>query len=516
MKIRRKKLKAIVICKKICIIYNEALCERKIIVGFNNSRLSEYKEFLKGKSAAVIGVGISNVPLIEFLVNNGVKVTARDGKSFEEICEVFPVVSELRDRGVEFITGKQYLDDIKEDIIFKSPGIRCDVDEIKAAVENGSLITSEMETFLSLCPSKIIAVTGSDGKTTTTTLIAKILEASGKKVHLGGNIGRPLLSEIEKIEPEDFTVLELSSFQLHTVNRFENKGLPFARLTFPDVAVVTNVSPNHLNWHTDMDEYVESKRALYAFMGEKGVLVTNCGNDITTNFSAEASRNGHKVRLFSAKNNSGNLHLVGDDIYYGIKHILNTGDILLPGKHNIENYMAAIGATYDFVTSEDVKKVATTFGGVEHRLEYVDTVMGVKFYNSSIDSSPARTLAALGAFGNEYKRRIVLILGGKDKNLDFTELADVICQKVKAVFISNDTEDKKVQNTIKNSENYDSEKLPIEECAGFDDAFGKASAFAENGDIVLLSPAMTSFDEFRNFEMRGKRFKELVASLGED
>ena len=485
-------------------------------MSYRNEKLSQYKEFLNGKTASVIGVGISNIPLIEFLLNNNVKVTARDMKSFEELSSINSKVIDLKNRGVDFVLGEGYLSDIREDIVYKSPGIRFDKEEIVKAVENGSLITSEMEAFLSLCPSKIIAVTGSDGKTTTTTLIAKILEAAGKKVWLGGNIGRPLLSEIENISPDDFTVLELSSFQLHTVNKFENAGLPFAKIEFPDVAVVTNVTPNHLNWHTDMEEYTESKKAVFTYIKEGGVLVANAGNDITSNFGTEAKLGGLKTRMFSVRNNSGNLHVTGDTIYYGMKPVLEVSDILLPGKHNVENYMAAIGATYDFVTPEDVKKVATTFGGVEHRLEYVKTVKGVKYYNGSIDSSPARTMAALSAFGSEYDGKIVLLLGGKDKNLDFTELSSVICKKVKAVFISHDTEEKKVYNTIVNCKNYDEEKLHAEICEGFDDNFRKACAFAEDGDIVLLSPAMTSFDEFLNFEVRGKHFKELVHNLGEE
>lgn len=499
-----------------CIIYNEVLCERKIGLSTENTKLSQYRQFLKGKSASVIGVGISNIPLIEFLLSNDVKVTARDMKDFTELCKINPIVQKFYDRGVKFVLGENYLSDINEDIVYKSPGIRYDEEGIIKAVENGSIITSEMEAFLSLCPSRIIAVTGSDGKTTTTTLIAKILEAAGKKVHLGGNIGKPLLSEIESIKPDDFTVLELSSFQLHTINKFENESLPFARIEFPDVAVVTNVSPNHLNWHTDMDEYVEAKKQVFTYIKEGGVLVTNIGNDITSNFGNEAKSSGVKTRMFSVKNAGGNIHIMGETIYYGMKPIIDVSDILLPGKHNIENYMAAIGATYDFVTPQDVKKVATTFGGVEHRLEFVREVGGVKYYNGSIDSSPARTMAALSAFGHEYKRKIVLLLGGKDKNLDFSELSDVICKKVRAVFISHDTEENKVYNTITQNENYDADKLYVEICNGFDDNFSKASEFAKEGDIVLLSPAMTSFDEFRNFEMRGKRFKELVARLGEE
>ena len=488
-------------------------CERKIYLSYSNKALEEYKAFLKGKTASVIGVGISNIPLIEFLIKNDVKVTARDFKSFDELCNINPKVKELAEIGASFITGEDYLKNISDELVYKSPGIRFDAPEILEAQSKGSIITSEMEAFISLCPSKIIAVTGSDGKTTTTTLIAKILEADGKKVHLGGNIGKPLLSEIENISPDDFTVLELSSFQLHTVNRFENEGLPFAKLSFPDVAVITNISPNHLNWHTDMEEYIEAKKAVFTNMKEGGVVVTNLGCEITEGFKAEAKKLGLKTRMFSAKAENGNLHFLNDGVFYGTKHIVSAKDILLPGKHNVENYMAAIGATYDFVSSDAVVKVANTFGGVEHRLEFVREKDGVKYYNSSIDSSPARTMAALSAFGPEYKRKIILILGGKDKNLDFTELSQVVCKKAKAVFVSHDTAECKVENTIKGCENYDSDKLYFESCNGFDDAFKKASEYADEGDIVLLSPAMTSFDEFLNFEMRGKRFKTLVSQL---
>lgn len=482
-------------------------------MSFTNQKLLEYRQFLRGKNVSVIGVGISNVPLIEFLLDAGAKVVARDMKSFEELVGINPKVRELFDRGTKFVTGEKYLENIKEDIVFKSPGIRYDKAEIARAVSNGSLITSEMEAFLSLCPSKIIAITGSDGKTTTTTLTAKILRAAGKRVWLGGNIGKPLLSEIDNITPDDFTVLELSSFQLHTINKFENKGLPFSHITFPDVAIVTNVTPNHLNWHTDMNEYIDAKRAVFGFIKEGGTLVTNCGNDVTRSFEAQAKSMGIETRTFSAKNDDGNLCVKENAICYNDKKIVDICDILLPGKHNVENYMAAIGATLDFVTADAVKSVAASFGGVEHRLEFVREFKGVKYYNSSIDSSPARTMAALSAFGKELDKKIVLILGGKDKNLDFTELASVVCDRAKAVFISHDTETKKVYNAIKGHKNC---SIPVYLCGGFDDAFARASEYAEKGDMVLLSPAMTSFDEFRNFEMRGKRFKSLAKNLGEE
>ncbi len=479
-----------------------------------NSKLEQYKNFISGKTVSVIGVGISNIPLIDFLVKCGAKVTARDLKPLCELDKNPNLdIKSLKNKGVEFVTGENYLDNLCEKIVFKSPGIRFDKPEILKAFENASIITSEMEAFISLCPSKIIAITGSDGKTTTTTLTAKLLEASGKTVHLGGNIGKPLLSEIENIKPSDFVVLELSSFQLHTVNRFENKDLPFSHLEFPDVAVITNVTPNHLNWHTDMQEYADSKSAIFRFMKNGGRLVANQTCQYLSEYQEQTRNRNVNMYTFSARETGANAHLFDNAIYLDGEKIIDCKDILLPGVHNIENYMAAISATYEFVTKEAIYKVATTFKGVEHRLELVENKNGVKYYNGSIDSTPSRTLAALSCFGKEYDRKIVLLLGGKDKNLDFEELAKTVCQRVKAVFISHDTPDKKVENAIKNCKYFDKEELFVSVENGFDAAVMAASKYAEQGDVVLLSPAMTSFDEFSNFEERGRRFKTLVKNL---
>ncbi len=479
-----------------------------------NEKLCEYREYLKGKRAAVIGVGISNIPLISFLLECGANVTARDAKDFERLSKNPSLdVDALCKKGVCFVAGSDYLSNLDEDIIFKSPGIRYDVPEILTAVENGSVLTSEMEAFLSLCPSKIIAITGSDGKTTTTTLTAKILEAAGHKVFLGGNIGKPLLSEIDKITPDDFTVLELSSFQLHTVNRFENKDFPFSHITFPDCAIVTNVSPNHLNWHTCMQEYVDAKKTVFTNMKKGGRFVTNALCDITAKFVFEAEEKGYGVSTFRSDGKDADICLKDGAIYFEGERIIDSSDILLPGKHNRENYMAAIAAVYPYVTKDAIKEVATTFGGVEHRLELVREKDGVKYYNSSIDSSPARTKAALSCFDESMNGKIVLVLGGKDKNLDFTELGDTICQKAKHVFISNDTPEGKMYNCIVKSKLYDKYKTPVNVCGSFDKAVKSACECAKCGDVVVLSPAATSFDEFSNFEERGRRFKDIVNSL---
>ncbi len=480
-------------------------------MAYINTRLTEYREFLKGKSASVLGLGISNAPLVKFLLDSGVKVVARDVKSLDGIRKAGLLdVDECISRGVQFVTGIDYLKDIREDIVFKSPGIRFDHEEILKAKDRGSLITSEMEAFISLCPSKIIAISGSDGKTTTTTLVSEILKASGKKVFLGGNIGVPLLSCIEEITPCDFVVLELSSFQLHTINRFENKGLPFAKLQFPDAAIITNVTPNHLNWHTDMKEYVDAKAAVFSFMKKSGTFVTNGQCGITLDFAKKARENGINVRLFSHGTDT---HISRKDGYicFDGKAVLKISDIAIPGRHNVENYMAAIGVTYDYVTDEAIKKVAKSFGGVHHRFELVKTGKnGVRFYNSSIDSSPVRTLAALSNLSDEYNGRTVLILGGKDKGLDFSELAKAVQTKARCVIIYQDTEDKKVETAIRNAQGFDNAKVPLYICDGFDKGIECAFRQAKENDIVLLSPACTSFGEFNNFEERGNRFCELV------
>ena len=491
-------------------------------MSYINEKLEEYKKYLKGKTASVIGVGISNIPLIDFLLSNGVKVVARDKKLLEKLCENPKLdVKRLESAGVKFVCGDDYLDDIKEDIVFKGPGIRFDKPEIIKAYENGAVITSEMEAFISLCPSKIIAVTGSNGKTTTTSVTAKILENAGKKVWLGGNIGRPLLSEIDKIRPEDFTVLELSSFQLHTINRFENKGLPFAKIEFPDVGIITNVSPNHLDWHTDMEEYAVAKRAIFTHMKKGGVLVTNrVSDEYTKRFAQEARAEGVKVRTFSVYDKleklSENAYFDSEtgNIYVGDKSDFNKNDIVLPGLHNVENYMAAALATLDFVNTEDVIKPAKTFPGVAHRMELVADKNDIRYYNGSIDSSPSRTLAALSCFGEDYDGRINIILGGYDKNIPFDELADPICKRKIKAFVTGVTADK-IISAISGSKYFDAQKMWLIKCENFENAVIRACAAALPGEVVLLSPACASFDEFNNFEARGEKFRQMIKEITE-
>ncbi len=487
--------------------------------GYTNERAREYKEFLKGKRATVIGAGISNIPLIGFLLSCGATVTVRDKKDRESLSQTFTEMSDYEKRGVEFILGEGYLRDIDADIVYKSPGVRFDHPEILAAYDNGAYITGEMEAFLSICPAKIIAITGSNGKTTTSTLCAKLLEEAGHTVWLGGNIGTPLLSRIDEIQPSHFVVVELSSFQLHTVNRFGNSGLPFAHITFPDSAIVTNVSPNHLDWHLSMEEYAEAKRAVFEFMREGGRFVTNADCPIASEFASSAEEKELDTVLFSghASDRAG-IYCRDGAIYRrlgrGEVKLLDTKDIIIPGLHNVENYMAAYAAVEPYVTPDVLEDVATTFKGVPYRFELCCESGGVKYFDSSIDSSPSRTEAALGAIPADKIKKVNIILGGYDKKIPFDTLGEPVCRVVRRAFICGATA-KSIERAIRECDSYNPENLELVMCEDFEDAVRSACRAAEDGDYVLLSPACASFDEFRNFEERGKRFKELVRECAE-
>ncbi len=448
--------------------------------------VTEYKKNVKGRKISVIGIGVSNIPLIRFLVEGGAVVTAHDKKDAEALGDAY---TELASLGVNFVLGEDYLKKIPEgtDVIFKTPGLRGDVPELVAAREKGIEVTSEMEFFFELCPCEIIAVTGSDGKTTTTTLIGEMLKEEGYTCHIGGNIGKPLVAELENMKETDKAVLELSSFQLFSMKKS------------PKVAVVTNVTPNHLDWHRDYDEYIESKKNIMKYQDESCVLVTNSANDITKKMGEEAKG---EWRCFSSKGDA-LIYLKDGCIFFGDELIIKAEDIRIPGLHNVENYMAAIGATRDYISVATVEKVAKNFGGVAHRIEFVRELDGVKYYNDSIASSPARTTAGLNAFD----RQVILIAGGYDKKIPFDEFGEVVNKHVKKLVLVGVTSDK-IEAAVKNAKNYDG--LPIYRETEFEAAVNTARKCAEKGDIVILSPACASFDLFKNFEIRGNTFKEIV------
>lgn len=441
-----------------------------------------------GKKCTVLGLGISNIPLIDFLLDRGATVVARDQKEIDITNEK---IKSFSDRGVTFVCGEDYLKNIEGDFVFRSPGIRPDLPEIVSAIENGAVLTSEMELFFELCPAKIFAITGSDGKTTTTTLTYKLLEAEAKKtgnnrnVYVGGNIGAPLLPLVDSMTEKDYAVVELSSFQLMTMQKSA-----FA-------SAITNVTPNHLNWHVDMEEYTVSKYNVYSHGSKRVVL--NADNELTASL---IGKTGAEETVFSLTKNDTDICEIDGYITLNGEKILKTSDIKIPGRFNVANYMCAIGLTSGYVSKETIEEVAKTFGGVEHRNEFVREIDGVKYYNSSIDSSPARTMAALSS----YPTKPILICCGRDKHVPFDELATEILNRAKALVLSGEARDK-IFDAMKNANCGD---FPIVIEPEFENAILAAKNLANSGDVVLLSPSCTSFDAFKNFEERGRKFKEIV------
>ena len=453
----------------------------------------EYLDSLRDKTVAVIGIGVSNQPLIQLLLSRGIRVTACDKKNREALGIV---AEQLEANGCSLRLGEGYLDGLTEDVIFRTPGMRPDLPQFTAAVKRGSILTSEMEVFFEVCPCPKIAVTGSDGKTTTTTIIAELLKRAGKTVHLGGNIGHPLLAETGKMKPEDIAVLELSSFQLMTMTHS------------PHIAVVTNLAPNHLDVHKDFREYIDAKENIFTHQSAEYIAVFNADNPYTLE---EAGRAVGRARLFSRqKELEDGVFLRGGAIIAkrdgAERQVMTAADIKLPGVHNIENYMAAIAAVDGLVPDGIIRDFAREFGGVEHRIELIRTRNGVRWYNDSIASSPSRTIAGL----NSFKEKVILIAGGKDKGISYESLGPVINDHVKLLILCGATAGV-IRQSTEQAPNYGG--LEIADVTDYHEAVALADSRAEEGDVVILSPASTSFDRFANFMERGRVFKDIVNAL---
>ncbi len=446
---------------------------------------AEYFSSLRGKRIAVLGLGVSNRPLVRLLLEFGCTVIGCD-KTPREMLDT--EVLELEKAGCKLQTGERYLEDLQADIVFRTPGMHPENPALAALREKGASITSEMDVFFALCPCRIIGVTGSDGKTTTTTLISEMLKAAGCTVWLGGNIGVPLLPLCRQMQETDFAVVELSSFQLMDMTHS------------PWRAVVTNLAPNHLDMHKDMQEYVDAKKNIFAFQGKGDLLVLNADNAITAEFAGPGD-----TRFFSREGKQADMRLQDGVVYRDGEKVLDTADILLPGVHNIENYMAAAAAVEGLVPREAIVQVARNFGGVEHRIELVRIKDGVRFYNDSIASSPTRTIAGLRSF----PEKVLLIAGGYDKNIPYDVLGPEICQHVKKLYLNGATAPL-IRQAV---ECCPGEKPEMVDCGDFDAAVLAAARDAVSGDVVLMSPASAAFDQFRNFMVRGNRFKELVKEL---
>lgn len=446
-----------------------------------------YFKGLIGKNIVVLGLGVSNRPLVRLLLEYGCSVTGCDRTPREKLDAQ---VLELEEKGCVLRTGDDYLKDLVADVVFRTPGMHPNNPALVELANNGALITSEMEVFFELCPCKIIAVTGSDGKTTTTTLISEFLKAAGKKVWLGGNIGTPLLPVCDQISREDIAVVELSSFQLMDMKRSAN------------VAVVTNLAPNHLDMHKDMAEYVDAKKNIFRFQSSADTLILNADNEITAGFK------GNGITRYFSRRGTGDICLDGTVITRDGCPVMDKTDILIPGEHNVENYMAAILAVQGLVSDDVICHVAKTFGGVEHRIELVRIKDGVRYYNDSIASSPSRTIAGLRSF----PEKVLLIAGGYDKHIPYDVLGPEICQHVKTVFVNGAT-GPQIRKAVEAAPEYKQGVPLIVDCDDFTDAVNKAVAAAKDGDVVLMSPASAAFDQFKNFMERGKYYKKLILEL---
>ena len=450
-------------------------------------RFTQYFHSLKDKKIAVLGLGVSNRPLVRLLLDFGCQVTGCDKTPREKLEGE---VLELEKAGCTLHVGEDYLDGVEADVVFRTPGMHPANPAIQALVSRGAQVTSEMEVFFEVCPCTILAVTGSDGKTTTTTLVSEMLKAEGKTVWLGGNIGTPLLPLVRQMKPSDFAVVELSSFQLMDMKRS------------PARAVITNLAPNHLDIHKDMAEYVQAKTNIFRYQDENGILILNADNPITAAFR------GNGKTLFFSRQKEADVCLADGVICRHGEKVLKTSEILIPGVHNVENYMAAIAMVDGLVSDETIRQVARTFGGVEHRIELVRVKDGVRFYNDSIASSPSRTIAGLRSF----PEKVILIAGGYDKHIPYDVLGPEICAHVKKLFLGGATGEK-IRQAVISCPEYAPKALEITDCGSFEPAVRAAAAAAKAGDVVLMSPASAAFDQFKNFMVRGDFYKKLVKEL---
>lgn len=461
-----------------------------------DNRIKRFFDGVKGKKVAFLGIGVSNKKLVKLFAEKGAEVYVCDRRDSDKLGELYTFAKEA---GAKFRLGDTYLENLTDfDMVFRTPGMKYYLPELTDAREHGVAVTSEMEIFFELCPCKIYAVTGSDGKTTSTTVISEMLKAEGKKVHLGGNIGRALLPEIESISEDDVAVVELSSFQLISMRRS------------PDVALVTNLAPNHLDMHKNMQEYIDAKKNIFIHQSAFSKTVLNYDNDITRGFAS--SVRGQTV-FFSRKSKvERGAFLDNGVIKYAengnVYKIMNAKDIRIPGIHNVENYLGVIATVWGDVSIETMVKVAKNFGGVEHRIEFVRELDGVKYYNDSIATSPTRTIAGL----NSFKQKIIIIAGGYDKHLDYTPLAPYITSKVKTLILMGATAEK-IEKAVRADKGYSEGNPIIFHADSMEQAVATAQKTAKGGDIVSLCPASASFDLYPNFEARGIHYKNIVNSL---
>ncbi len=464
---------------------------------FVNKKLEEFNEYIKFRKVAIIGLGVSNIPLLDYLYEKKANVTVFDERSIDDIPK--DIMDKITSYNFAFYLGKNCLENLNGfNVIFRSPSCLPTREELQQESSRGAIVTTEIEMLMQMAPCKVIGITGSDGKTTTTSLINAILKKANYNTYLGGNIGTPLFTKLSEMKPDDIIVLELSSFQL--------MGMEIS----PNISVITNITPNHLNIHKDYNEYIEAKKNIFKYQNEDEIVVLNYDNEITRNCAKEAKS---KVIFFSSKEKLDNGFIVDDGIIKECedkvrKHILNTKEVILRGNHNYENIATAIAATKGLVDLDIAIEAVKEFKPVEYRLELVKEIDDVKWYNDSVSSSPTRTIAGLHSFDEE----IILIAGGYDKNLDYTPIAKPIVEKVKGLILLGQTSDK-IFDAVKQELENEHKDLDIYVCDSLEQTVLLAKKIAKPGQIVLFSPASASFDMFKNFADRGNKFKKLVNQL---
>ena len=461
--------------------------------------IEQLEKLIQGKKVAFIGAGVSHKRCIEQFVELGAQVTLCDQK--KSIEDFGDYADTLRRLNVALSLGEHYTDGFAgQDIIMRTPGYEYFKPELQAAKAAGAMVTSEVELFLEFCPCEIVAVTGSDGKTTTTTLISKMFEAAGRKVFLGGNIGAALLPQLVDVTPDAVAVVELSSFQLISMRRS------------PKVAVVTNVTPNHLDHHKDMQEYIDAKRNILLWQVPPCRAVLGYENDITRAMQSDCKGEQVWFTRLHETDRGAFLRESDDTLCYAengvVTPILPRKEIQLRGLHNVENLLAACAAVWGRVPIEAMRQVGSTFTGVEHRIEPVRTLDGVTYYNDSIASSPTRTIAGLRSFD----QKIILIAGGYDKKIPYEPLAPEIIAHVKTLVLMGAT-GPRIEKAVREHPDFDESKLTILHADNMQHAVELARSAAQPGDVVSLSPASASFDLYPNFEVRGRDYKNIVMQL---
>lgn len=459
-----------------------------------------YPQF-KNKKITVMGLGLfgGGVGVAKFLARHGAHVTVTD---LRDTAELSQSISQLEGFPITYKLGGHFEEDfINTDMVIVNPAVPQNSKFLQIARSNHISVDTEINIFLKLCPAPIIGITGSNGKSTTTTLTGRILQQAARTTWIGGNIGISLLSHLEEIKSQEIVVLELSSFQLKEFHAIKKS---------PQVSIVTNISPNHLDRHKDMNDYIQAKKGIILHQKPEDYTILNYDDMELRNWEKECKG---QVLWYSTKHTLKNgAFIKGENIVLSINgkdiSIPCTSRVKLPGIHNLQNILAASCAAYLAGASErHIEKAVTTFTGLEHRLEFVREIHGIQYYNDSKATTPESAIAAITAF----QAPVVLIAGGYDKGSSFERLAEICARYTKSVILIGKTAEKINGLILKK---IDLKKVPtIHITDNFREAFQKANAIAKRGDIVLLSPACASYDMFTNYEERGRLFKDMVLAL---